>query len=118
MGKTLYSSAAAAAAAVVMFYSPSVIPEPQRTDGDRAGSCSAGTAGAPRACPGTAIRPDRVITVRSYVMLPFHVPRGTTAVRVKYCHDQPNVPVSTPLASARHTLDLGLYGPRRARSRP
>ena len=85
---------------------------------------AAGSASLPDRCPGRAIRPTRVITgqfgpelARSYVMLPFDVPRGTTAVRVKYCFDQPNVPVSTPLASARHTLDLGLYEPRRGGSR-
>ncbi len=50
-------------------------------------------------------------------MLPFEVPRATTAVRVKYCFDQPDAPVSTPVVSARHTLDLGLYGPRREGSR-
>ena len=40
--------------------------------------------------------------------LPFDVPAGTTAVRVKYCFDQPEVP--TP--NVRHTLDLGIYDPR------
>jgi hypothetical protein len=64
--------------------------------------------------------PDRVITGSfgrerqgSYVMLPFHVPRGTDAIRVKYCHDQPSlnaVPGVSTLNS--HTLDMGLYGPR------
>ncbi len=81
-------------------------------------------ASAPESCPGGATEPDRVITGEfgtelqgSYVMLPFDVPRGTTAVRVKYCFDQPEAPVSTPAFSARHTLDLGLYGPRRDRTR-
>jgi hypothetical protein len=49
----------------------------------------------------------------SYVMLPFDVPAGTTAVRVKYCHDQPEleqVPGTDTLN--KHTLDLGLYEPR------
>ena len=73
-------------------------------------------------CPGRDIRVDRAIEGSfgtnlqgSYVMLPFDVPAGTTAVRVKYCYDQPETPVATaPGASVRHTLDLGLYEPRRA----
>jgi hypothetical protein len=48
----------------------------------------------------------------SHVMLPFDVSAGTDAVRVRYCHDQPDVP-SNPLL--RHVLDLGLY---QARSDP
>lgn len=65
-------------------------------------------------CPGDAIEPDQVITgsfgtelMRSYVFVPFDVPSGTTAVRVKYCYDQPDVDLQQ-----RHTLDLGLYEPR------
>ncbi len=61
--------------------------------------------------------PDKVITGefgtnvnKTYVMLPFDVPAGTTAVRVKYCWDQPES------GSSRHTLDLGLYQPRPAGS--
>jgi hypothetical protein len=64
-------------------------------------------------CGGRAIQPDQVITGefgtnlnKTYVMLPFEVPRGTTAVRVKYCWDRPES------GTSRHTLDLGLYGPR------
>ena len=45
----------------------------------------------------------------SYVFVPFRVPRGTTRVRVRLCHDQPESPTSSQV---RHTLDLGLYGPR------
>lgn len=63
-------------------------------------------------CGGRAITPDRVITgefdtrlSKSYVLLPFDVPRGTTAVRLKYCWDRPET------GTSRHTLDLGLYGP-------
>jgi hypothetical protein len=74
-------------------------------------------AAAPASCPGRAIQPDRVITGefgtdlnKSYVLVPFEVPRGTTAVRVKYCYDQPES------GTSRHTLDLGLYGPRHGRS--
>lgn len=81
-------------------------------------------ASAPESCPGQAIQPEQVLTGEfgteiqgSYVMLPFDVPRGTTAVRVKYCFDQPDALLTTPAFSARHTLDLGLYGPRRDRSR-
>ena len=76
-------------------------------------------ASAPSSCPGRALRADRVITgefgtelTRGYVMLPFEVPARTTAVRVKYCYDKPE------LSTTRidHTLDLGLYEPRRGRS--
>jgi hypothetical protein len=76
-------------------------------------------AAAPAQCPGAAIAPARVITGEfgvdlegGYVLVPFHVPPGTTAVRVKYCHDQPELPTS---AQVKHTLDLGLYD---ARDRP
>ena len=65
-------------------------------------------------CGGRAIAPDKVITgefgtdlSKSYVMVPFDVPRGTTAIRVKYCWDRPES------GSSRHTLDLGLYEPLR-----
>ena len=71
--------------------------------------------------------PDRVITgefarelERSYVMVPFDVPpevagSPVTAVRVKYCYDQPDLPVS---AVFKNVLDLGLYEPRTDTSRP
>src|SRR3954454_3261209 len=66
-------------------------------------------------CPGDPIRIDQLTTGSfesslqgSYVNVPFDVPAGTTAVRVKYCFDQPEVP--TP--NVRHTLDLGIYDPR------
>jgi hypothetical protein len=65
-------------------------------------------------CSGRAIVPDRVVTGefdtrlnKSYVMVPFEVPHRTTAIRVKYCWDLPES------GSSRHTLDLGLYEPRR-----
>ena len=45
-----------------------------------------------------------------YVLLPFDVPAGTTAVRVRYCHDQPEAPTN---AQIKHVLDLGLYDARR-----
>jgi hypothetical protein len=64
--------------------------------------------------------PDTVVTGSfgqakqgSYVMVPFDVPAGTDAVRVKYCHDQPQlaqVPGTDRLN--KHTLDMGVYGPR------
>lgn len=45
----------------------------------------------------------------SYVMVPFDVPAGTTQVRVRYCWDKPEN--STAVS---HTLDLGIYEPRKA----
>jgi len=64
--------------------------------------------------------PDRVITggfgrnlEGSYVMVPFDVPAGTDAIRVKYCHDQPlltTVPGTDQLN--KHTLDMGVYDAR------
>jgi hypothetical protein len=67
-------------------------------------------------CPGDPIRLDQLTTGTfdstlqgGYVLVPIEVPAGTTAVRVKYCFDQPEVP--TP--NVRHTLDLGLYEPLR-----
>ena len=80
------------------------------------------TAAAPATCPGDAIAPTRVITGEfdaslkgAYVLIPFDVPAGTTAVRVKYCHDQPETPASQ---LDDHTLDLGLYEPRADASEP
>jgi hypothetical protein len=68
-------------------------------------------------CPGAAIKADKVISGSfpasmqgSYVMVPFTVPSGTTAVRVKYCFDQPENPVSSQ--QVRHTLDLGVFDAR------
>lgn len=73
-------------------------------------------AAAPATCPGDAIQRTQTFTGEfgadlegSYVLVPFDVPAGTTAVRVKYCFDQPDSPTS---AQIRHTLDLGLYEPR------
>ncbi|HVF53224.1 MAG TPA: CehA/McbA family metallohydrolase [Actinomycetota bacterium] len=45
----------------------------------------------------------------SYLMVPFRVPRGTTKVTVRLCHDQPDSPTS---AEIKHTLDLGIYDKR------
>jgi hypothetical protein len=71
------------------------------------------TALGPASCPGAPIQPTRVITGEfgtelqgSFVLLPFHVPEGTTAVRVRYCWDPPIGPF------VRHTIDLGLYQAR------
>ena len=73
------------------------------------------TAAVAEPCPGDPIRIDQLTTGSfesslqgGYVLVPFDVPAGTTAVRVKYCFDQPEVP--TP--NVRHTLDLGIYDPR------
>jgi len=95
---------------------PSTIPEPERATPNAKGG-EVGAAAAPEQCPGREIQPDRVITgefggelQQSYVMLPFRVPAGTTAVRVKYCHDQPEL--ALPGVPNRHTLDLGIYEPR------
>ena len=67
------------------------------------------------ACPGAPIAPTQVVTgsfakeqERTYVMVPFDVPDGTTAVRVKYCYDKPELPT----AQSSHTIDLGLYDAR------
>ncbi len=66
-------------------------------------------------CGGDPIDPDKVFEGTfassiqgSYVMVPFDVPKGTDAVRVKYCFDQPER--DTPLTG--HTLDLGLWDAR------
>ena len=82
---------------------------------------AAALAAAPASCAGAAdssLHPPRVITgefdtslERSYVMLPFVVPAGTTAVRVRYCHDQPEAPTN---AQIKHVLDLGLWEARPA----
>ena len=80
---------------------------------------SPSTSFGPASCPGAAIDPTYVITGQfdsalqgSFVDLPFEVPAGTTAVRVKYCYDPPIGPFT------RHTLDLGLYEPRRSARKP
>ncbi len=44
-----------------------------------------------------------------YVLLPFTVPAGSTAVRVRYCYDQPEAPTNSRI---KHVLDLGLYDTR------
>jgi hypothetical protein len=79
----------------------------------------AATTAAPADCGGTpdpSLTPLTVITGEfatgvegSYVMLPFTVPSGATAVRIRYCYDQPEAPTN---ARIRHVLDLGLYDAR------
>lgn len=65
--------------------------------------------------------PDAVMTgeipsdlEQSFVLVPFDVPaavegEAVTAVRVKYCYDQPELPTN---AVFKNVLDLGLYEPR------
>ncbi len=48
----------------------------------------------------------------SYVQVPFTVPTGTTAVRVRYCFDQPDI--SLPNGLNNNTLDLSVYEPLHA----
>lgn len=75
-------------------------------------------------CPGgDRIDPNEVITGSfesdlegGYALLPFEVPPGQTALRVKYCFDQPMPDV--PMSPDGHTLDLGLYEPRADESVP
>lgn len=87
----------------------------------RAAPSQATRAGPVTACDGNPMpSPDRTIggsfgpaLEGSYVMVPFEVPSGTDAVRVKYCHDQPElaqIPGTNTLN--KHTLDIGLYQPR------
>jgi hypothetical protein len=83
------------------------------------GAAAAAAALAPGSCPGNAdssFAPPLVMTGEfgtelegSYVLLPFDVPAGTTAVRVRYCHDQPDAPTN---AQIKHVLDLGIYDTR------
>ncbi|HEV2074846.1 MAG TPA: hypothetical protein VGR10_01245, partial [Thermoleophilaceae bacterium] len=111
------------AAAVLLLVAPSIAPAHERR-----GSVAAAEVSEP--CPPDSyypnaepIEPDRVITGEfaaeregSFVFLPFRVPQGQTALRVRYCFDQPElVPESAP---GGHTLDLGLYEPRADRSGP
>ena len=82
-------------------------------------ACPAGAA-APASCG--APKATKVITGRflsnqtgSFVMLPFDVPKGTTAIRGWYCYDQPDGPTAQlPAYAIRHTLDFGYYAPRPA----
>ena len=71
---------------------------------------AAATALGPTSCPGAAIQPTQVITGEfpselqgSFVLLPFQVPAGTTAVRVKYCWDPPIGPSSATRSTSGST---------------
>ena len=104
--------AALSALAVLVFAAPAAAQAPPTTIPGEPGP------GLTTACGGRAIAPDRVIAGefgtnvnKDYMLLPFDVPRGTTAVRVKYCWDRPES------GTMRHTLDLGLYGPRQSASK-
>jgi uncharacterized repeat protein (TIGR01451 family) len=78
-------------------------------------------AAAPASCGGTADDPSftslKTLTGEfgveqqgAYVMLPFDVSAGTTAVRVRYCYDQPDLkPPGSPVSN---TIDLGIYDAR------
>jgi hypothetical protein len=73
-------------------------------------------AAAPDSCG--APQPTKVITgtftsdqTGSFVMVPFAVGKGTTAIRGWYCYDQPDSPTSSQV---RHTIDFGYYAPRPA----
>lgn len=48
----------------------------------------------------------------SYVQIPFTVPAGTTGVRIRYCFDQPDIPLPNGLNN--NTLDLSVYEPLHA----
>lgn len=48
-----------------------------------------------------------------YLQIPFDVPAGTTAIRVRYSYDQPgDVCTAPPSPAPSNTLDIGLYSPR------
>jgi Ca2+-binding RTX toxin-like protein len=76
-------------------------------------------AGAVASCgvaPGLPFSPDVAVSGSfgaddqgSYLMVPFDVPAGSDAVRVRYCHDEPLL--ADPEGLNKHTLDLGLYEP-------
>lgn len=80
------------------------------------------SAAPPGSCPGAgdaSFSPHSVITGSfstsiegAYVYVPFDVPVGTTAVRVRYCHDQPELSLPGLPNAPKHVLDLGLYDSR------
>jgi hypothetical protein len=102
---------------------PSAAHHPAASSGPQPVFAPRGTAQAAAiaACTGEPLpNPDRVITGSfgraqegSYILLPFDVSAGTDAVRMKYCHDQPQL-ATVPGTSTlnKHTLDIGLYEPR------
>ncbi|MDX6633328.1 MAG: hypothetical protein QOG26_1333, partial [Solirubrobacterales bacterium] len=88
--------------------------------GSRSAAAGPSLQSLPASCPGTAdpsFTPLKTISGEfgpeqqgSYVLLPFDVPAGKTAVRVRYCYDQPDLkPSGSPVGN---TLDLGLYDAR------
>lgn len=85
---------------------PSAVEVPSREEAE------AGAAAVVTGCTGVPMpAPDLAFTGSfgpglqgSYVMVPFDVPAGTDAVRVKYCHDQPLLSTQN-----QHTLDMGIY---------
>ena len=118
-----HSRLAALGAAAATAVLPSAAGAHELHSSSRAVQTAAVTAPCPSTAPSRSITPDHVITGefdttlrKSYVMLPFDVPEGTTAVRVKYCYDRPEA--SPPTGGSSHTLDLGLYGPRSDPARP
>ncbi len=82
-------------------------------------AASAATAAVPATCPGPddpALGPVQTFSgsfdaglENSFVQIPFTVPPGSTGVRVRYCYDQPDVPLPSGLNN--NTLDLGIYEP-------
>jgi uncharacterized repeat protein (TIGR01451 family) len=88
--------------------------------GSQASAAGPSLASIPASCPGAAdpsFSPLKTISGEfgteqqgGYVLLPFDVPSGKTAVRVRYCYDQPDLkPPGSPVGN---TLDLGLYDAR------
>ena len=114
--------AALAAPAGAHGHGDQAAPTPH-TEMSGTGSAAAATA----LCPGSAMNADHVTSgefpsqlEKGYILVPFDVPAQidgapVTAVRVKYCYDQPDLPVS---AVFKNVLDLGLYEPRTDPSRP
>jgi Ca2+-binding RTX toxin-like protein len=90
--------------------------EPQPTLQPRLAGDSATAVASCGAAPGRPFNPDQNVTGQftaadqgSYVMIPFDVPVGADAIRIRYCNDQP---ASTePLNANKHTIDLGVYEP-------
>ena len=90
------------------------------------GACGFASQGAEAAVPATCPGPDdaafgAVTTTtgtfdasmeNSYVQIPFTVPAGTTGVRIRYCFDQPDIPLPNGLNN--NTLDLSVYEPLHA----
>ena len=82
-------------------------------------AASSGSAAVPATCPGPddpALGPVQTFSgsfdaglENSFVQIPFTVPAGSTGVRVRYCYDQPDVPLPNGLNG--NTLDLGVYEP-------